>query len=131
MAKRRASGADSDPELSNAEETPSKRARVDDDGMEEEETEEQREFEAKYGDKVRASIEAKTKLQGVSPVIARHDMSSETNMLLRESPSLVSSSRLRCTSSCAIHVSLSLSVLKLISSSVIPRSTASVSCSYF
>ncbi|KAH8117573.1 P-loop containing nucleoside triphosphate hydrolase protein [Phellopilus nigrolimitatus] len=64
MAKRRASGADSDPELSNAEETPSKRARVDDDGMEEEETEEQREFEAKYGDKVRASIEAKTKLQG-------------------------------------------------------------------
>ncbi|THH10198.1 hypothetical protein EW145_g1501 [Phellinidium pouzarii] len=63
MVKRRASGTNGNV-VSDAEETPSKRARVDDDEIREEETEEQKDFEARFGDKVRASIESKTKIQG-------------------------------------------------------------------
>ncbi|KAI5122964.1 hypothetical protein M0805_006843 [Coniferiporia weirii] len=66
MAKRRASSVDDDPEASDVgEETSSKRARLNDDAaVVEEETDEQKDFEARFGDKVRASIEAKTKGQG-------------------------------------------------------------------
>lgn len=78
MAKRRASNADSDDEESVVETSPaSKRARVDADASDAErdddtavnedgETEADKKFEEKFADRIRASMESRQGVQGVS-----------------------------------------------------------------
>ena len=107
MAKRRVSGEDSD-----ADDTEiivsSKRARVEDDeDVPEEETDEQKNFEARYAEQIMASIEAKQHYQGVSIELLYNPISAvlnESRRLNRGSLNLESSSRWRCSSLCAIPV---------------------------
>lgn len=64
MSKRKVPGVESSGDTSDSEGNPSKKARVIDD-EEIEETDEQKEFEAKFEERVRERIASKARLEGV------------------------------------------------------------------
>lgn len=66
MAKRRASNPEDDSDVDEPEATSPKRARVEEEEEVPEENEEQKQFEARFGEDVRTALEQRNKLAGVS-----------------------------------------------------------------